>query len=37
MKPKIALITDRRIAFTNISEGGRKMKKEYLPKVDLGR
>jgi len=37
LKPKIALTTDRGITLTNISDSGRKMKKEFLPKVDLGR
>ena len=37
LKPKIALTTDKGITLTNISDGGRKMKKEFLPKVDLGR
>jgi len=37
LKPKIALITDKGITLTNISDGGRKMKKEFLPRVDLGR
>ena len=37
LKPKIALTTDREITLTNISDSGRKMKKEFLPKVDLGR
>ena len=37
LKPKIALITDKGITLTNISDGGRTMKKEFLPKVDLGR
>ncbi len=35
--PKIALTTERGITLTNISDGGRKMKEEFLPKVDLGR
>ena len=37
LKPKIALTTDKGITLTNISDGGRKMKKEFLPRVDLGR
>jgi hypothetical protein len=37
LKPKIALTTDKGITLINISHGGRKMKKEFLPKVDLGR
>ena len=37
LKPKIALTTDKGITLTNISEDGRKMKKEFLLKVDLGR
>jgi hypothetical protein len=37
MKPKISLTTEKGITLTNISEDGRKMKKEFLPKVDLGR
>lgn len=37
MKPKIALTTDKGITLTNISDGGRKMKKEFLSRVDLGR
>jgi len=37
LKPKIALTTDNGITLTNISDGGRKMKKEFLPRVDLGR
>ena len=37
LKPKIVLTTDKGITVTNISDGGRKMKKEFLPKVDLGR
>lgn len=36
MKPKIALTTDKGITLTNISDGGRKMKKEFLTKIDLG-
>ena len=37
LEPKITLTTERGITLTNISDGGRKMKKEFLPKVDLGR
>jgi hypothetical protein len=37
LKPKISLTTDTGITLTNISGGGRKMKKEFLPRVDLGR
>ena len=37
LKPKIALTTDKGITLTNISDSGRKMKKEFLPRVDLGR
>ncbi len=37
LNPKIALTTDKGITLTNISDGGRKMKKEFLPRVDLGR
>jgi len=37
LKPKIALTTDKGITLTNISDGGRKMKREFLPRVDLGR
>lgn len=37
LNPKIALTTDEGITLTNISGGGRKMKKEFLPRVDLGR
>lgn len=36
-KPKITLTSDKGITITNISDGGRKMKKKLLPKVDLGR
>lgn len=35
--PKITLASDKGITITNISDGGRKMKKEFLPKVDLGK
>jgi hypothetical protein len=37
MKPQIALTTDKGITLTNISDGGMKMKNEFLPRVDLGR
>ena len=37
LKPKITLTTDKGITITNISDGGRKMKKKLLPKVDLGK
>ena len=37
LKPKIALTTDKGITLINISDLGRKMKKEFLPRVDLGR
>ena len=37
LEPKIALTTDKGITLTNISDGGRKMKKVFLPRVDLGR
>ena len=37
LKPKIALTTDKGITLTNISDSGRKMKREFLPRVDLGR
>jgi len=36
-KPKIALTTDNGITLTNISDGGRKMKEEFLPRVELGK
>ncbi len=36
-KPKMTLISGNGITITNISDGGRKMKKEFLPKVDLGK
>ena len=36
-KPKMTLTSDKGITITNISDGGRKMKKEFLPKVDLGK
>jgi len=35
--PKITLKSDKGITLTNISDSGRKMKKEFLPKVDLGK
>ena len=37
LKPKITLTTNKGITLTNISDGGRKMKREFLPRVDLGR
>jgi hypothetical protein len=37
LNPKINLISDKGITLTNISDSGRKMKKEFLPRVDLGR
>ena len=37
LKPKITLTTDKGIILTNISDSGRRMKKEFLPRVDLGR
>lgn len=37
LNPKITLISDTGIILTNISEGGRKMKDKYLPKVNLGK
>ncbi len=37
LKPKMNLTSDQGITITNISNGGRKMKKEFLPKVDLGK
>jgi hypothetical protein len=37
LKPKVALTIDKGITLTNISDGGRKMKREFLPRVDLGR
>ena len=37
LNPKATLTSDNGITLTNISHGGRKMKKEFLPKVDLGR
>src|SRR3972149_7128709 len=37
LNPKIILTSDKGTTLTNISDGGRKMKKEFLPKVDLGR
>ena len=36
-KPKMTLTSDKGITITNISDGGRKMKREFLPKVDLGK
>ena len=35
--PKITLKSDKGITLTNISDSGRKMKEEFLPKVDLGK
>jgi len=37
LKPKMTLTNDKGITITNISDGGRKLKKEFLPKVDLGK
>lgn len=37
LKPKITLTTGKGITLTNISDGGRKIRKEFLPRVDLGR
>ena len=37
LKPKMKLITDKGITITNISEGGRKMQKDLLPEVTLGK
>lgn len=37
LNPKVTLTSDKGITLTNISDGGRKMKKEFLPRVDLGR
>ena len=37
LNPKIILTTDKGITVTNISDVGRKMKKEFMPKVDLGK
>ena len=37
LKPKMTLTSDKGITITNISDGGRKMKREFLPKVDLGK
>ena len=37
LKPKMTLTNDKGITITNISDGGRKMKKEFLPKVDFGK
>lgn len=34
--PKITLVLDNGILITNISDEGRKIKKEYIPKVFLG-
>ena len=35
LNPKITLTTDNGITLTNISDDGRKMKKQFLPRVDL--
>jgi hypothetical protein len=37
LKPKITLTTDKGITLTNISDSGRRMKKEFLSRVDLGK
>ena len=37
LKPKIALTSDTGVTLTNISDVGKKVKGEFLPKVDLGR
>ena len=37
LKPKMTLTSNKGITITNISDGGRKMKREFLPKVDLGK
>jgi hypothetical protein len=37
LKPKIKLTSENGITITNISDRGRKMKKQFLPKVDLGK
>jgi hypothetical protein len=37
LKPKITLTTDKGITLTNISDSGRRMKKQFLPRVDLGK
>jgi hypothetical protein len=37
LKPKMKLLTDKGITITNISDGGKKMQKDLLPKVDLGK
>lgn len=37
LKPKFSLITDKGITVTNISVRGKKMKKKFIPKVDLGK
>ncbi len=36
LKPLIRLTTDNGVTITNISDGGKKMKNEFLPKVNLG-
>ena len=37
LKPKMTLTSDNGITITNISDSGRKMENEFLPRVDLGR
>ena len=37
MEPKMRLTSDKGITIINISDSGRKMKREFLPKVDLGK
>lgn len=37
LRPKITLTSDKGITLINISVSGRKMKKKFLPEVDLGR
>ena len=37
LKPKMTLTSDKGITITNLSDGGRRMKREFLPKVDLGK
>jgi hypothetical protein len=37
LNPKVTLTNDKGITITNISDAGRKMKKEFLLKVDLGK
>jgi hypothetical protein len=36
-KPIVTLTSNKGITITNISDAGRKMKKELLPKIDLGK